>query len=180
MFARLNHTDKISETDTHVFFLNRPFSQWTPSTFTEILLGDERTFNCCEQYMMASKAAVFEDYEAFQMIMDVEQERSWQAAPKRQKEIGRGVRNFDEDRWNNVAKEIVLQGNLAKFTQNEDMAKTLISTGNKKLVEGAHYDRIWGVGLAWDDPKIIDPANWRGTNWLGEILMSVRDTLNGF
>lgn len=180
MFTHMNHANKVSETATHVFFLNQPFSQWTPSIFTEVLLGEERTFNCAEQYMMASKAAVFEDYRIFEEIMKVEQERSWQAAPKRCKELGRQITPFDEDKWNNVAQEIVLQGNLAKFTQNPDMAAILLATGDKELVEGAHYDKIWGVGLAWDDPRIIDPKNWRGTNWLGRVLMRVRDTLNGF
>jgi len=36
---------------------------------------------------------------------------------------------------------------------------------------------VWGVALAWDDPKILDQANWAGTNWLGEVLTDLRDNL---
>ena len=28
-----------------------------------------------------------------------------------------------------------------------------------------------------DDKKILDPKNWRGTNWLGEAIMKVREQI---
>jgi len=31
--------------------------------------------------------------------------------------------------------------------------------------------------LKADDKRILDPKNWRGTNWLGEVIMGVRDLL---
>ena len=52
-----------------------------------------------------------------------------------------------------------------------------MDTGDLYLVEGAWYDRVWGVGLAWDDDRILDVNNWQGTNWLGETLMRVRAAL---
>ena len=39
------------------------------------------------------------------------------------------------------------------------------------------FPRIWGVGLAQDDPLIRDPRNWRGENLLGFVLMEARDGL---
>ena len=30
-------------------------------------------------------------------------------------------------------------------------------------------------GLAENDPKALDRKNWRGTNWLGEVLTELRD-----
>lgn len=87
------------------------------------------------------------------------------------------IRNFDESLWNDNAQDIVFQGNLAKFQQNQDLSDWFNTTKDKHIVEGAHYDRIWGVGLSWDDEKIIDPDNWNGSNWLGEALMRVRDVL---
>ena len=39
------------------------------------------------------------------------------------------------------------------------------------------YDRVWGIGLAEDNPNATRPKNWRGTNWLGEVLMRVRKAL---
>ena len=178
-FVDLNPSLKTARTGTHMFFLNGPFSQWHPCAFTATLAGEgtARAFNCAEQYMMAAKAALFGDAETLDRIMAVAQQRDWREAPKAHKALGRLVRGFDPAAWDAQAREIVFQGNLAKFGQAENLRKYLQASGDLILVEGAHYDPIWGVGLAWDDPRIIDPANWQGTNWLGEALMRVRAAL---
>jgi ribA/ribD-fused uncharacterized protein len=163
--------DKTLVTDTHVYFLNGPFSQWYPTEFTEGINGENRKFNCAEQFMLACKAFMFNDIEIFEKIMASK-------SPREQKELGRKVYNFHPDSWNELAQEFVYIGNLAKFSQNPKLKDYLLSSGNRHLVEGAHYDPIWGVGLAWNDPAILDSSNWRGTNWLGETLMQVRETLS--
>lgn len=184
----LNPQLKMSETATHVFFLNGPFSQWYPATFRARPRKDGEclTFNCAEQYMMAAKAALFGDCAIFNMIMAADQHpRDWRVAPRLQKELGRKVHGRDGGPWDaeDVAfwaahdRAIVFRGNWEKFSQNENLRAFLVATGTKVLVEGAHYDRIWGVGLAWDDPRIADPANWQGRNQLGEALMQVREAL---
>lgn len=175
-FTRLDPVEKVSETGTHLFFLKGPFSQWHPSDFQMSLRpgGPLLKFNCAEQYMMAAKAHLFGDNETLEKIMAVQQQRSPQEAPKQQKALGREVKGFDPAVWNEHARPIVFRGNWAKFAQNADMAERLDLTFDKHLVEGAHYDPVWGVGLAWDDPAITDPANWKGTNWLGLVLMAVR------
>jgi ribA/ribD-fused uncharacterized protein len=88
------------------------------------------------------------------------------------------VRNFDVSIWNSKAKNIVYKGNYAKFNQNEHLKKILLSTGNKILVEASPYDAIWGVGMSEDNPDIYDSKKWKGTNWLGEVLMQVREDLS--
>lgn len=175
----INQRQKTSCTDTHFFFLNGPCSQWHPSEFTGKLINEntDRLFNCAEQWMMANKAALFQDWESVEAIMAVEQKKDWRDAPKRQKALGREVKNFDLDTWSDHAPEIVYIGNLAKFGQNDDLWLYLASTAPKELVEGAHYDSVWGVGLAWDDPRIADPKNWQGKNWLGRALTRVRHEL---
>lgn len=175
----LNMRQKTSCTDTHFFFLNGPCSQWYPSTFraTPIGTNEELEFNCAEQFMMASKAALFQDWETFKLIMAVEQQSDWRTAPKRQKALGREVKNFREDVWLEHAPDIVREGNLAKFGQNDPLKLYLFSTMPKILVEGAWYDPLWGVGLAWDNPLIADPKNWKGKNWLGNALTWVRGEL---
>jgi ribA/ribD-fused uncharacterized protein len=73
--------------------------------------------------------------------------------------------------------EVVQKANYAKFTQNEYCKKQLMDSGNKIIVEASPTDCIWGVGLKATDPKILDEKNWRGTNWLGEEIMKVREVL---
>lgn len=159
-------------TQTHVYFLSGPFSQWHPSEFmTQLYSGGQvLRFSHAEQYMMASKADLFGDYQILKQIMDAPH-------PRDHKELGRQVQGFSNQVWNNHAQEIVYQGNLAKFSQDSDLREYLISTGDRHLVEGAWYDPVWGVGLAWNDPLILDSKNWKGTNWLGICLMKVREHL---
>ncbi len=64
-----------------------------------------------------------------------------------------------------------------KFRQNPPLAAALLATGDTILVEASPYDRIWGVGLKWNDPRILDQSLWLGTNLLGKALMKVRDVL---
>lgn len=163
---------KVRTTNTHVYFLTGPFSQWHPSEFMASLepQGRELRFGYAEQYMMAAKALLFGDHEILAKIMDAQH-------PRDHKELGRKVRGFDPTKWNQHAREIVYQGNFSKFSQNSDLREYLLNTGDRHLVEGAWYDPVWGVALAWDDPQILDQANWKGTNWLGKELMRVRSSL---
>jgi predicted NAD-dependent protein-ADP-ribosyltransferase YbiA (DUF1768 family) len=47
--------------------------------------------------------------------------------------------------------------------------QTYSTTKSPKLfVEGNPYDRIWGVGLAWNDKKIEGSWRWEGQNRLGK------------
>ena len=120
-----------------------PFSQWYPAVF--IIEG--RRFNCAEQYMMYRKAILFEDHDMAEKILAA-------ASPRAQKSLGRNVRHFVESIWDEASWEIVMTGNRAKFAQNEQLKKSLLATSGTTLVEASPYNRIWGVGLAADDPRI--------------------------
>jgi ribA/ribD-fused uncharacterized protein len=174
---------KMRMTDSAVYFVGGPFSQWFPSAFEAAvpLAADDKAsldmsgsltrFSTAEQAMMASKASLFGDQATFAEIMKAK-------APARQKELGRQVVGFDVDVWNAYARMIVTRMNYAKFAQNDDLYVFMMNTGDRLIVEGAWYDKIWGVGLEWNDPAIEDPKNWNGTNWLGEALMMVRRILH--
>lgn len=148
------------------FFWGGTFSQWQKSKF--IIDGVE--FNCCEQYMMYKKALMFGDYDIANKVMD-------EKNPREQKALGRKVKGFNKERWETYCRKIVYDGNMAKFTQNDDMREELMATGNKEFCEASPMDKIWGVGMAEDNPLIHDKANWQGTNWLGEAIQAVRETL---
>ena len=87
------------------------------------------------------------------------------------------VKNFDKDKWEEIAKDVVYVANYAKFTQHEDLKQTLLSTKDKIIVEASPWDKIWGIGMRATDKGIEDPKNWKGTNWLGEAIMKVRETI---
>ena len=155
-------------TDDMVFFWQSPapFGQWTAAKF----VVDRITYNCAEQFMMAEKARLFGDEEMWVLIMSTQN-------PAEQKRLGRHVDGFDDALWKAHREDIVFRGNMAKFTQNPALLDALLDTGDRLLVEASPYDRIWGIGLHSTDERAADPAQWRGQNLLGNVLMRVRLTL---
>ena len=155
-------------TEDCFFFWKPPavFGQWTMSGF-EV---DGISYNCAEQYMMAEKARLFEDQDALSKIMASE-------SPRTQKALGQKVRGFSESTWREHREQIVTRGNLAKFSQDRERREELLETGEATLVEASPLDRIWGIGLRADDPRVLDPHQWQGLNLLGKALMSVRQSL---
>lgn len=166
------HPYKERRTDSHVYFVGGPFSQWWLCEFEAAPWSSmiESTWTSCEQFMMAAKALLFHDVETYEKITMV-------SDPRLIKQLGRQVKNFDETIWKLNAREIVFRGNLAKFSQDDELLNYIKETGGRKFVEGAIYDEVWGVKLAWDDPAIEDSTNWRGTNWLGEVLDRVYENV---
>jgi ribA/ribD-fused uncharacterized protein len=149
-----------------VLFWGGTYSQWCPSKFTI----DGIEYNCCEQYMMARKAKLFGDNDAYREIMKSKD-------PAYQKQIGRQVKGFEKNEWESICRQIVYDGNYAKFTQNPVMKEELMATGDMEIVEASPHDKIWGIGLHETDPRAWDKSTWKGTNWLGEAIMQVRETL---
>lgn len=141
-------------------------SQWWEVNF-EI---DGVNYSTAEQFMMAEKARLFQDLDTLEMILE-------SRSPQKAKKLGRQVKNFNEKIWNDNRSEIVVNGNLAKFSQNPELKQFLVSTGNKILVEASPYDRIWGIGMSQDHEHISNPLKWNGLNLLGFALMQVRDNL---
>lgn len=142
------------------------FSQWFPSLF-EV---DGVQYKTAEQFMMAKKALLFKDDEAFQKIIST-------SNPSAVKALGRLIKNYDEAIWQQHRFAIVVEGNLAKFSQNPDLAQFLLSTGSSVIVEASPVDKIWGIGLAAEDQHSEHPLQWCGLNLLGFALMQVRAKL---
>ena len=93
------------------------------------------------------------------------------------KALGRKVEGFEQSVWDKYKYSIVLNGNYAKFIQNQDQLDFLLSTGDKVLVEASPYDTIWGIGMQETDPQVHNPFLWKGENLLGFALMEVRNEL---
>ena len=163
----MSHSEKFYENENGVYFKSNYPSQWYISPF----IIDNIQYNCCEQFMMAMKARIFNDTETETLIMNATE-------PKEQKQLGRTVKNFNDDEWNKLADDIVFQGNLAKFSQNPTLKELLLNTGNKIIVECSPYDAIWGNGLNITDTLNTPSENWKGTNRLGKAIMKVRNVLS--
>tara|TARA_R110000796_G_scaffold215732_2_gene331751 strand:+ start:18557 stop:19027 length:471 start_codon:yes stop_codon:yes gene_type:complete len=149
-----------------VLFWGGEFSQWYPSDFT--IEGVE--YNCAEQYMMQQKANLFGDTKIEKRIMET-------TRPREQKRLGRLVKNFDVDRWEDSAFDIVVKANIAKFSQDPELLEVLKRTKGKEIVEASPEDKIWGIGLHESDERAWDKATWEGRNWLGEAIMEAREKL---
>jgi len=164
------------------FFWDGSFSQWATSYFTVNGIH----YNCCEQYMMANKAILFEGPEWFCANKDGDLELTtlgkimFSNSPHEQKELGKKVKNFNEKKWAEVRKSIVYDGNLAKYSQNNSFKFLLFKTAGTTLVEASPRDRIWGIGLSKNDSRALNRELWLGLNLLGEVLTQVReDLMNG-
>lgn len=138
-------------------------SQWWEAPFTV----DGKTYRTAEHYMMAGKARLFGDTESERRILAAEH-------PGDAKALGRGVAGFEQGEWEAARYGIVVEGTVAKFGRHPDLAGFLLGTGARVLVEASPGDRVWGIGMAKDDPDIGNPRHWRGLNLLGFALMEAR------
>ena len=142
------------------------FSQWYDAPFKV----DKHQFLTAEHYMMYQKAMLFEDHQIAKKLLAA-------TNPGEAKELGRQVRGFDQEKWEQHRIEIVVDGNVAKFNAHEELKTFLLGTGKRILVEASPVDTIWGIGLGRHNPKSQDPFLWRGLNLLGFALTAVREKI---
>lgn len=121
-----------------------------------------------EHFMMAEKARLFKDDKTLAKILNAP---SADAAKK----LGRQIQGFDRLAWDARGFDAVVEGNVAKFSQHEGLKKFLLGTQGRVLVEASPVDNIWGIELAANDPRAMDPRQWMGPNLLGFALMEARD-----
>ena len=154
--------------DKHVAFWGSPFSNFYECSFEEKGI----IWKSSEQCFMAKKAAYFDDFEIYDMILESK-------TPKDAKKLGRQVRDFDADKWMEVCFNEMYDAVYAKFSQNSNLKELILSDEfeNKGFVEGSPFDAIWGVKMDWRNPDIDDEDNWQGQNLLGKVLNKVREEL---
>ena len=84
--------------------------------------------------------------------------------PSESKKLGQKIKVRSD--WEDVKYKVMLDICTSKFTIHSDLREALISTDGKYLEETNHWmDFTWGV------------CNGKGTNWLGKILMKIREDL---
>ncbi|MCJ1466367.1 hypothetical protein MMC07_004986 [Pseudocyphellaria aurata] len=173
-----NMSASISSDGGPVYFWREYFekhaflSQWYPASFTAPSPGPNSTpmiFLTAEQYMMYHKGVLFGDVATAEKILAAK-------TPMKQKALGREVKGFDVQRWNEHRERIVENGNWHKFvhpTGESHLKRWLLQTGARELVEASPYDRIWGIGYCSKSAE-SNRAHW-GENLLGKVLMRVRE-----
>ncbi|HVE58712.1 MAG TPA: NADAR family protein [Pyrinomonadaceae bacterium] len=86
--------------------------------------------------------------------------------PKEAANLGRNRKFPFRKDWKEVKDDIMREALQAKFTQNKDLKRILLETGNAELVEHTANDNYWGDG-----------GDGSGRNILGKLLMEVREEL---
>lgn len=158
-------------TDTHYYFWNTIYSQWYMSQDKDYLFEENGVgFITAEHYMMYHKALVFGDLETADKILKT-------VHPRDVKRLGRLVKNYDDLVWSEKRFDVVLNGNILKFSQNPELIDDLKKYKNKIFVEASPYDTIWGIGLHYDDDRILNESLWCGQNLLGKVINRVIDIL---
>jgi ribA/ribD-fused uncharacterized protein len=156
------HIGKLSRTSGE-FML----SQWHGSPF----YVNEVLYKTAGHWMMARKAILFNDRDAFRKIIHADRIEEVRA-------ISQNLKGFDEGKWSEWKYEIVKEGNFHKFHQNKKLQSYLLSTKDAILVEANPVDEIWGIGLTQEAKHARNPYAWNGLNLLGFALMEVREYLN--
>lgn len=167
-----NNPEGYKKTDTHIYFWGSWLSNFYECPIEIRHNHDFYMLNSSEQLFMLKKAEHFGDTEIFNQLLT-----SPVMSPKDAKALGRKVKNFDNKEWNKVKYQCMFEALCEKFEQHNELANKLILTGERVLVEASPVDKIWGVGLHYNDPLILDDINWKGENLLGKALMQVREGL---
>ena len=145
---------------------NGYLSNWYLSDF-EV---NKTKFSSMEQFMMYQKALYFHDADNASKILETSDVAYI-------KQLGRTIKNYNENAWNGVRQIIVYEGLTAKFSQNQFLKEQLLNTKECLLAECAVKDKIWGIGLSMTDTTRLYQSKWSGQNLLGYTLMMVRKQL---
>ena len=158
-------------TDTHYYFWNTIYSQWYKSNRKTYLFEEDGIkFYSAEHYMMHHKALTFNDLVSAKVVLQ-------KTSPRDVKAIGRAIKNYDDNVWSAKRYDVVLKGNILKFSQNEELLEDLKKYKDKIFVEASPEDKIWGIGLHYEDDRVLDEKLCEGQNLLGKVINDVAKQL---
>jgi ribA/ribD-fused uncharacterized protein len=157
-------------TDKYVYFYkNTPLSNWWVSEPN--IPYDGLEFTSSESLFMYLKAKVFRDDEVASLFPKIHYDQA--------KELGKLVRNFNEDIWIRERKNAMYIALKAKLAVDEEYRNSLLSEEyrGKTFVEASPYDGVWGIKRSINDA--YEGKEWQGLNLLGELHTIIRDELLG-
>jgi len=153
-------------TDKHIFFSGRlsPYSNFYDCKME--IDGDQ--YRSVEQYVQHIKAVNANDNYRAEAIMLA-------SDPAEMRQLGNACDTKD---WTNAAHEKTMETAIrAKFTQNVDLRKQLMDTGNRVFAEANVHEKYWGIGIGLHNKSIGDTTKWNGKNHFGKLLTSIRDSI---
>lgn len=81
----------------------------------------------------------------------------------------------DLETWKGMRLNLMARAIMRKFQCNDDLRELLFSTGKRPLYYASKYDAYYGIGFTMTLGRLRSDL-W-GTNYLGKILMLVRERL---
>ena len=90
-------------------------------------------------------------------------------------EVSTARHAFDTEDWYKSAPSIMAAALTAKFHGNEELTSKLLATMPRPLAKTSQFDLHWGIGLS--PTEAVLGMKWRGTNWMGDALMTLRGKL---
>lgn len=162
-------------TEDYVFFWDGIYSQWYGLKSEPLFYENQLAFWTAEHYMMYKKAELFSANSSKNKAIMADCLKA--NHPNYVKGLGRDVEAFDQEVWDKYKLSIVTKGNILKFSQNDHLMSILELHKNKFIVEASPYDKIWGIGLHFDDDAVLDESKWNGENLLGIAIMNTRKAL---
>jgi ribA/ribD-fused uncharacterized protein len=145
---------------------NKEFSNFYETEF-EL---DGVKYKSAEHAYQGIKAKTFGDEEAFEKILKTKSAQSAKAA-------GKKVKDFKDETWKEKKDEVMKTVLRAKFTQNLELRKKLLDSGDKVIANADSRDKYWGIGTSVNTTMAKDPAKWKGENKLGKMLEELRTTI---
>ena len=143
------------------FFSGKPelseyeaFSNFSPHS----VVIDGKTYATTEHYFQAQKF-VNTDPEWAEWVRQ-------SPTPKTSKSRGGNRTHPIDPNWDEIKEDVMRVALRAKFTQSDRLYETLMSTGDRHLIEASPYDSYWGEG-----------KNRKGKNRLGVLLEELRAEL---
>ena len=88
--------------------------------------------------------------------------------PRDHKWLGKSTPNFDELVWYKASSPAVTACSVIRAEMDPQLGMIYEESEGLRFAEASPTDRIWGVGLAIDDPAIDDWKTWKGENRLGK------------
>jgi ribA/ribD-fused uncharacterized protein len=133
--------------------VNNPLSSYSKFSFHL----DDADWPSSEHYYQAMK---FED-------ADIREQVRLASDPAQAEKIAKKHKKQIRKDWDKIKETVMTRGTYIKCRTHGEVAKALLETGDKTIVENSQFDYYWGCG-----------RDGRGTNTYGKILMDVRAKLS--